>query len=304
MRWIALLLAGTAWGGGTSLPELVPPDTKVVIGIQVRRLLDSPLGKKLSADAGKIPALELGGVDLLKDVDEAVIATSGAGQNPPCLVVLTGRFHAKAPTSYHDVPVVQVPQHADQILAILDESTALAGDLGLVHGAIDRRGKGTSAAGELLGRIGDMSGRYDVWGVGDHLPKSAQAGQLDSVDGFSFGAAFRNGLDVSADIHLRSAADAEKVAPMLKMLEAMVQSQSSAAKFHFESHDGNLKLALAIPEAELKKALDAQKAVIASAVMGQMRAAKPVAPPKPKQEATIVNDSKGNTLQVMLPGRN
>jgi hypothetical protein len=304
MRWIALLLAATACAAETSLPEIVPPDTKVVIGIQVRRLLDSPLGRKLSADAGKSAALKVAGVDLLKDVDEVVIATSGVGQNPPSLLVLTGRFHAGTGEKYHDVPVMSVPQHADQILAILDETTALAGDRALVRGAIDRRGKGASAAAGLLERIGEMSGRYDVWGVGDHLPKSAQPGQMDSVDGFSFGAALREGLEATAEIHLRSAADAEKATAMLKMLEAMVQSQSSAAKFHFESHDGTLKVALSIPEAELKKAIEAQKTVIASAIMGQMRAAKPMGPVKPKQEAMIVNDSNGNTLRVTLPGRN
>ena len=86
MRWIALLLAGSAWAADGVAPDFFPPNTKVVIGIQMRRILDSPLGKKLAADAGETAtaaAAQLGGIDFLKDIDQIVVATSGAGQNPP-----------------------------------------------------------------------------------------------------------------------------------------------------------------------------------------------------------------------------
>src|SRR5579883_2547339 len=51
MRWLALLLAAPAfthagYALGPLLPDFLPADTKLVIGIQVRRIIDSPLGKE------------------------------------------------------------------------------------------------------------------------------------------------------------------------------------------------------------------------------------------------------------------
>ena len=302
MRWIAFLLAGTAWASDTVLPELVPPDTKLVIGVQLRRILDSPFGKSVSAEAGPLAGAKFGGVDPLKDIDRVFLASSGADQKSPSLIVLTGRFHAQPGTSYHGVTVSAVPGHDDQVFAILDGATALAGDAGLVHAAIDRRGKGASAPSQLLARLEAVSARYDFWGIGEHLPPGGQNGQMDSVDGFSFGAALRQGLDLSGEVHLRSAADVAKMTPTLKMVEAMIQSPSSATKFHFESQDGTLKVTLQVPEAELKKGLEAQKTFLASAIAGQMRTIKPQPAERPRAEAKIVTDAQGNTLSITLPG--
>lgn len=299
MRWIVLLLAGSAWAADRVVPDFIPADTRVVIGVQLRRILDSPLGASLAADAAKSPSSRVAGIDFVKDIDEILIATTGASQNAPGLMVLKGRFASVSGKSlYHGVSVLKDPEHADSLMAFMDESTAIAGDAEQVRAAIDGKGRGAKVAAALSARVETMVGRYDFWGVGDHIPKPAQAGQLDSVDGFAFGAALRQGLELTAEIHLRSVADAEKMTAVLNMVDAMLKSQSGATKFNLQAKDGTLQLSLMIPEAELRKAIEAQKAALAAAITGQIRPSLP----KPRSEGKILTDASGNTVQVTLPG--
>ena len=308
MRRIILLLAGAALAQAAPpaenvLPGFIAPDTRVVLGIQLRRILDSPLGKTLASGSGKITVPELAGLDLMRDVDELIIATNAEGDNPPGLMVLIGRFHPARAKSYHNVSVVETASATGgSMVAFLDESTAIAGRPADVRAAIDHRDQGASAAAGFSARAKELASRYDVWGVGSHLPKGGRGEQVDAVDGFSFGAALGEGLALTADIHLRSQADADKIGASLKLFQALVQSQSSASKFSLEAKGATVQLSLFIPEAELKKAIDAQKTALAAAFTNGLAAvqAKPAAPPKP--EAKIVTDAKGDTVQVTLPG--
>src|SRR5437016_14188577 len=84
---LVLLLAGRpAAAAGAS--DFFPPETKVVIGIQVRHALE--LVGTLPGDL--VVKNPIAGFDPLKDLDEVFIATSGKGDSPPALMVLRGRF--------------------------------------------------------------------------------------------------------------------------------------------------------------------------------------------------------------------
>lgn len=298
MRWLALLLAGSAWAADTALPRFVPADAKVVMGVHLRKILDSPMGKNFSKGA-VTPALpQFGGVDFLKDVDEVTLVTNGTDQKSPSLFVLKGRFHQLAGARYHDVPVMTVPDKPDQLLAVLDETTALGGDAAMVHAAIDHRNKPASNAA-LAARIADFSGRYDFWGVGDHLPPNKDAGEMDSVDGFSFGATLRDGLQMGVDFHLRRGATSEKTMSALQLLAGMLKSQSGASKIDFSAKRDSIKVAIAIPEAELRRAMEAQKASLTKTVTGPLTLSQPKPAPKP---GSVQTDEKGNTFRLTLPG--
>lgn len=309
MRWTSLLLLGAALAGAAPpadgvLPGFIAPDTRVVFGIQLRHILDSPLGKSLTSGAGKFSVPELAGLDLMRDVDELLVATNAEGDNPPGLLVLLGRFHPARGKSYHNVPVIETSTAGASLIAFLDESTAIAGKPSDVHAAIDHPGQGSSAAAGFSARAGELAGRYDVWAIGSHLPNTGHGEQVDAVDGFSFGAALGEGLAITADIHLRSEADAGKIESSLRLFEAVLQAQSksSATRFSLEAKGATIQLSLFVPETELKKAIDTQKAAIAAAFTTGMAAAqrKPAAPPKP--QAKILTDAKGDTVQVTLPG--
>lgn len=307
MRWTILLLAAAAMAGaappaGNVLPGFIAPDTRVVVGIQLRRILDSPLVGSLTSGTGKFSVPELAGLDLTRDVDEVIIATNAEGDNPPGLMVLIGRFHPAHAKSYHNVPVVETSTAGASLIAFLDESTAIAGKPADVYAAIDHRDQGASAAAGFAPRAEELASRYDIWGIGSHLPKTGNRGQLDVVDGFSFGVALGEGVALTADIHLRSQADADKIAESLKLFEKIVQAQSSAARFSLQAKGSTVQLALFVPEADLEKSIEAQKAAVAAALARGMATAqrRPAAPPKP--EGKILTDTKGDTVQVTLPG--
>ena len=139
MRPVLVLLAALrfALAADAGMAGYFPPDTKVVLGIHVRALADAGLFQEV---AGSIPKELLPGFDVMKDLDEVLIGTSGEGKKPPALAVLRGRFNmekfARDATRYNGVPVLGS-------VALIDETTAIAGDMELVHAAIDRRGQET-----------------------------------------------------------------------------------------------------------------------------------------------------------------
>src|ERR1035438_938220 len=82
-----------------TLTDFFPPDTKVVFGVNVHNLAMSWVARSFKAQAqeqaagiGWLKAFPLAGFDFLRDLDEVVVASNAKGQNPPAIVVVTGRF--------------------------------------------------------------------------------------------------------------------------------------------------------------------------------------------------------------------
>src|SRR6184192_980253 len=163
MRYCALslLAAQVAIAGDSALPDFLPPGIKVMFGIQVRRIATSRLAQGLPADATAMGGtgdwqkiVSLAGFDPIKDIEEVLVASTGAGghslssarQAPPILLIARGNFNVERfqayARPYHGVPVLGGGAGSTSIVAILDASTAIMGDLSEVHDAIDRRGKG------------------------------------------------------------------------------------------------------------------------------------------------------------------
>lgn len=320
----ALLFATAIASAADRIPsEFFPPQTRIVIGLSLRALLDSPLfeaaggGATLTAAAGPFA-----GIDPLKDLDSIVIATEGDTASAPGIVVARGRFR---PTAAAAIQHAGIPIYEDKkgVLALLDENTAIAGSLADVKAAIDRRGAASTLAAALAARIAAVEAN-DFWAVGD-VAASKAGGKAASIDRFDFGASLRKGLEVHGSVHLRSPEEAAQFAMMIKMFEGMLQTQPSktAAKFNLRADGGTLKLDLFIPEAELKRTVTTQKSVLAGMVRSQFpgaipaaaAAAAPAPTPSwgpvggpvsrpPATPATIVTNPSGETVQVVLPGGN
>lgn len=318
-----------------SLTDFFPPQTKVVIGIHVRSIRDSAGMQDLIAQSQtegtawlaqqlKIPSLA--NFDPLRDIDEVLLASTAEGQNPPCLIVVSGRFDlailGKGASRYRDVPLLGATD-ASGVLALLDANTILAGDLALVRDAIDRRGQSSESDADLAARIASMRGRYDVWGLGDHLEslKPAQGTNgLDGIDRFQFGMAISHGMELTAEFHAKTAQAAQQISSTLQMLQLAMQAQPSGAatKFEMKSNNGTVTVSLAIPEAELKKAVQTHATSLPQASARQ--AAQPTIATRPATIAAPVYaapasskrapaaapqviDSEGNTIILTLPGR-
>lgn len=304
MRLPAICLVCAAAALAQPAPtDFIPPHSKVVFGINLRRIIDSQELRDLTTDSQSLAPLMLAqsgllGLDPLKDVDSIVIASTGEGDTPPTLAIFRGRFGK--------LKLVDM-KNPKSIVVLVDESTLLAGDASEVHAVIDRRDGAPGLDPALLARVASLAARFDVWGMGDKpggfAAAKGQAGGLDAVDHFEFGASFQKGLSLDAEIHVRSTQDAQKMSESLKFFEAMLNGQKTAdngTKFSLHTQNGTLKLSMAIPEEELKKAIAAQKASMAAGAAAAAAAAKPK-PTAPK-DVQIITNSNGDTLRVILPG--
>jgi hypothetical protein len=260
-----------------SLTDFFPAGTKVVFGINVRKVAESPLAQAgltqakaqvqaQAAAADWLRIASLAGFDPLRDIDEVLVATNGEGQNPPSLIVATGRFDvarlAQGAKRYLDVPLLGGDKPTDGVVALLNASTALAGDRPTVLATLDHLGNGAQIDPALAQRIAAARGRYDIWGLGDRpegfVAPTPEASGLESIDRFQFGVSVSHGLELGAELHARSPKDAEQIGAMLGMVQAMIKAKqptSASAKFDVHAEDGTFQLTMTIPEAELLKAV-------------------------------------------------
>ena len=259
------------------LTDLLPPDSKVVFGIRVRSLVFSSVAHTFSAQAqaaaeGWVKTVALEGIDLLRDIDEILIASSEKGPNISPVVVVTGRFDlarlAEGAVRYHGVPILTGETETDNAVAFLDSGIALIGNPSQIHAAIDQRGKNRIDAA-LNDRITSLRQRYDVWGVGARadgfIPPIPETKAMESIDRFQFGVQVANGLELSAEIHARSAEDAKKLDNVLATMSAIIKAPGASAansKFDVQAEGAELKLTAYIPDEELKRIIEAETAVL------------------------------------------
>ena len=265
---VALAAARLAAAGDSAL-DFLPSNSKVVFGLRVSAMVESAAFKdagtgaqKLSAEWLKVVAIT--GFDPLHDIDEVLIGSSADSEKAAALMVLRGRFDVArmgaGATRYHGVAMVGDGKGGKSVLALLDAATAVAGDAAAVQAAIDRRGQGTPMNASLPERVQRLRERFDLWGTGERpegfvLPTGKNEG-LDSMDRFEFGVRMTQGFELSAEMHARSANDAEKLAASMEMLKAMMTMSSreqAGAKIEVQVKDGTIKVSLAISEEELKK---------------------------------------------------
>src|SRR5580658_9466214 len=232
-----LLILRAIPAAADTLTDLLPPDTKVVFGIRVHNLALSALAPDFAAQAqiaaaGWLKAVPLDGVNLLRDIDEVLIASSCKEPETGILMVFAGRFDlatlAQGANSYHGIAILDGPTDSDPVVAFLDASTALAGSPALVHAAIERRGGKIRIDATLNDRITSLRQRYDVWGLGARpegfTAPVPEARIVESIDRFQFGLQLVNGLELAADIHPRSAKDTAKLHDDLDAVAALLKS--------------------------------------------------------------------------------
>jgi len=309
--FLSLLFAAASHAESTlAIPGFLPPDTKIVIGVQVRALVASPISKAfaagLSTNANAADLLKLTaaiGFNPLSDVDDVLVATTGQGDNPPTLIVAHGRFDrlkTDGGVDYHGVQVHESGAKKDSAWAVLDPSTAIAGTPPMVRRAIDRRSAPSKLDPATLTILNALRTQYDIWGYGQitpgSLPDAAKQQGLDALDRFQFGVNVSQGLQLAATLHMRSTEDGQKLAAGARMLEAMVKSQQPSmqgAQFDVHTENQTVKLSLSISQEEMNKALEARLHPGSESPM------QPRAEPKP---GSIQKRADGDTMVVTLPG--
>ncbi len=239
----------------------------MAIGARVRGLLDSDLMRAQSPQMSGLVAnwRQLSGellFDPLRDVDEFIAAARTAGENPPFVLVLRGRFQPPgiaAARAYKGVVLKNAG--SGTVIAILDAETALVGDAAEVRAAIDRR-ESVRPPSPAAARMADLHARYDFWGFGrtpaGFVPSASAPGGLNGVDRFEFGVTWSRDLELTADLHfsdLKAAGELSAGFAQLQLLVRASQPSSSNVRMEASMEGETLHFAVSVPEEELKKAL-------------------------------------------------
>ena len=147
-----------------------------MFGIHVSAIVESAIFKDAGAGTQKLgedwlKLVAITGFDPLHDIDEILMASPADKEKAPALLVVRGRFNlermgAGAPR-YHGVAMVGDSKTGKGVLALLDATTAVAGELPVVRAAIDRRGHGAPMEEQLAARVQSLRDRFDIWGTGE-----------------------------------------------------------------------------------------------------------------------------------------
>ncbi len=317
MKWalVALAAARFAAAGDLSL-NLLPPDTKAVFGVRVPAITGSVLFKDAGTGAKQLSdewlkLVKITGFDPLHDIDELLIGSAADNQKAAALVVLRGRFDlarlGAGATRYHGIAMVGGGKGGNSVLALLDASTAVAGEIPAVQAAIDRQGRGTPLDGALTAHVQALREHFDIWGTGERpegfVAPTGKREELDSLDRFEFGVRIGKGFELGAELHARSPKDAEKLAASMESLKAMMAMmamtkgrEQAVPKIDVQVRDGTIKISLAISEDDLKKAMAAQRA--ASAPMSR-----PAVVVGSESTVGMPESTSGGTNVFVLPGK-
>ncbi len=320
MRLVLVALAAARLvAAGDSGLDFLPADTKVVFGIHVSAIAESAIFKDAGVGAQKLgedwlKLVAITGFDPLHDIDEVLMASPADKEQAPALLVLRGRFNLErmgaGATRYHGVAMVGDSKTGKGVLALLDATTAVAGELPVVRAAIDRRGHGAPIEDQLAARVQSLRDRFDIWGTGERsegfVPPTGKREELASMDRFEFGIRISKGFELGAELHARSQKDADKLAASMEMLKVMANAQGQAGpKIDVQTKDGTVKISVMVSEEDLKKLIAAQQK--AGAPMGgALVVGAPVvisSEPTVPAPGSQTGSQNGGTSVFVLPGK-
>ncbi len=270
---IGFLFAAAAFAADPELLRLAMPEARILAGIDVSKVKDTPFGKfavaQLSAaqDPQYDAFVKASGFDPRESVDEILLAKTDAGERR--LVLARGRFDAArildaaaaagaGVATYHGV---QVLVSSDAWLAFLSPSMVAMGDPASVRAVVDRRAQSAGPAAEIATQVNQVSKDYALWFVSalpisefmQDLPSGGageplKGGVLRSVQEARGGVNFGDSLRLSAELTAASAEDASKLATVLTFLAGAIgQTQADVA-----AQGSVVKLGLTLTEAQLE----------------------------------------------------
>jgi len=216
------------------LAALAPADTVTLAGLRLEVLRGTPLWQKWVVGKKVAPLDELAretGLDLRKDVSEALLASNGKDG----VVLARGKFaRAELEAGLERRGGKRMPHkgatlvgNEEAAVAILSASVAVAGPAPLVRTIIDQRGRG-GAPKALLAEAKGVAAENQIWavsaGMKPELPKGAElpdslanlAKIAEMIEKSSFGADLRAGLNATGVMACRSEQDARTLHDALR----------------------------------------------------------------------------------------
>jgi hypothetical protein len=241
---------------------MVPPEAKVVGGINVALAKNSPLGQLLLARAQNASGdfytfIQLTGFDPSRDIQEVVFASDGATNGSHGLALARGVFdgpkimaaaRARGAWSrslggdagestleiYKGIEILSLGERGS--LAFPDGTIALGGDLALVRGAIDRLNRTPAFDPRILAKVQEWSALQDVWMISTApvpvmpggLPNPLASGGVDpnllaKLERTALGLKFGAVNEIAAEALMENASDAAALAGLLGILNGLAQ---------------------------------------------------------------------------------
>jgi len=273
------------------LLNLVMPDAQVVAGVNVAKAKTSSFGqfvlRQMPENSDFAKFVSESGFDPRRDLQEVLMATT-AGQHSG-LVAARGSFDAAriialaTADGKHTVAtyngtqlLISADATSRQALALFDGNFAVAGDVDLVKAAVDRRKTHNAISPQLASKVA-MYGAADAWTV-SLVPLSGLGGKaegagagpltgmfqgdlLKNVTETSGSVTFDSPVQVTGELVANSDKDATALRDVIKFLASMIQTSGGEAgaqvatlvqSLNVTTEGRTLKLALAIPEAQLE----------------------------------------------------
>jgi len=239
-----------------SVYNMVMPDAKVLIGLDMDRVAKSGIGQqlfsRLDLDTGEFRQLmDTTGFDPRRDLREVLVASIGESGHQGSIVIVRGAFdetrlaaltgvHGGTVQSYQGFRILsgkggQAGKPSEGSVGFLGNSLLLAGGSEDVKAAIDRHRSGALLEASLASRIQSSSSRYDAWMISTTSPaslskqapnsKSSKAMQvelLQAIESFSGGLRLgADSVDLTAEALTRSEKDAAALVDVFTFLIQM-----------------------------------------------------------------------------------
>jgi hypothetical protein len=264
-------------------------DSKLVMGVQWRRIAESPAGvqfRQQLSEAAPLP--RLGGMSFLNGVDRVLVASTGPAESraaaPPVLIVVSGQFDlAKIRASVsrksrravvQGVEIFASPERGsgEPGIALVSSETLLLGDLPTLVRTLGAPG---SRASTLLVRARELDQVNEFWLVSSVPPASVTDGNLpvpvplplDQIRSIEMGLAVQSGfsLDLAMDLGTPDAARQIK-AGIEKTLRLAAKEKSRPDMAGLDRHmkvaadGGQVRVRIEIDAVELDRRMRAYQA--------------------------------------------
>lgn len=296
--WTVLALAALpAAAVDPALLKLVPPGARVLAGVDMDKCKASPFGmfvlERISnGDADFRTFIEATGFDPRRDLKELLFASEAGPGRDRGVVLARGVFDLNriaefarrdgaAVSSYAGTTVIEGKKGRGGLVALLDGSTAMAGDAESVRKALDARTGSAGPDPAVSGKAAALSAAHHAWalslvGPADIVrrtpdPQVNAAMKADAFRGIeqaSGGVRFGSMVEVSGEAVARSDQDATAIVDTVRFLAGMVQmnrEKDGAAliapmldSLQIKSRDRTVTLFLSIPEQDLEKLIESK----------------------------------------------
>lgn len=271
------------------LMNMVPPDAKVIAGVNVDQARSSPFGQfvlaALPADQGFQQFVSASGFDPRQDLHEILIAATGPDKTAAHLLLARGNFDvnrllslapkAQKPVeqNYNGTRLFSGPEKG-MAFAFPDNNTAMAGDVASVKAALDRRNQASTIDARLAARVQTLSTTLDAWAVsalplpamppmpaGPNAKNVMSSELLSKIQQTSCGIKFGDQIQLIAEAITGDAKDATALGDVIRFLVMMVQSQAPKAaapalalmqNLHIVTDGAAVRVDLAVAESQIE----------------------------------------------------